>query len=219
MKCVTAEEPSPDRSDRQRRLKYSASAAAFLIGFVILVVLMLPNPWAFAAGAVVGGAAAAGTYGTMYGRELSLQRRTAELSTVHTDLSGRLQELDAMVRNRAHQFPPSTHGQLRMVVVGLEEIVQRWSTLDRAPEQQDAVHRTITHHLPRTLELFIGLPDSAKPEHAEEFKSQVSLLAEAVAKTRDRVVTNDLNALRTHRWLLEESLTDPDERLFKEEGL
>lgn len=219
MKCVTAEGPGPDQPDRNKRLKYSASAAAFLIGFVVLVALMLPNPWAFAAGAVVGGAAAAGTYGTMYGRELSLQRRTAELSTVHTDLSARLAELDSMVRNRTNQFPPSSHGQLRMVVVGLEEIVQRWSTLDRAPEQQDAVHRTITHHLPRTLELFIGLPDSAKPDHAEEFKSQVSLLAEAVAKTRDRVVANDLSALRANRWLLEEALTDPDERLFKEEGL
>lgn len=219
MKCVTLEGPSPDRSDRDRRLKYSASAAAFLIGFALLVVLMLPNPWAFAAGAVVGGAAAAGTYGMMYGRELSLQRRSAELSTVHSELTAHLQELDSMVRNRANQFPPSTHGQLRMIVVGLEEIVQRWGTLDRAAEQQDAVHRTITHHTPRTLELFIGLPDSAKPEHADEFKAQVSLLAEAVAKTRDRVVANDLNALKTNRWLLEEALTDPDERLFKEHGL
>lgn len=216
---MTIEGPSPDGSDNGKRLRYSASAAAFLIGFAILVVLMLPNPWALAAGAVVGGAAAAGTYGTLYGRELSRQRRSAELSTVHLALTERLKELDSTVRNRANQFPPSSHGQLRMIVVGLDEIVQRWSTLDRAPEQQDAVYRTITRDAPRTLELFIGLPDSAKPEYAQEFKAQVRLLAEAVAKTRDRVVANDLNALKTNRWLLEEALTDPDERLFKEHGL
>lgn len=209
---------SPDETRRQR-LKWSAAAAAFLIGFVILLVLMLPNPWAVAAGLVVGGAAGAGTYGMMSGRELSLQRRAAELTSTQATLKSHLEEIDATVRNRPNQLPPSTHGQLRMIVVGLQEIVDRWETLARAPEQQDAVHRTITEHLPRTLELFISLPDSAKPRHAEEFKAQVGLLAEAVAKTRDRAVAKDLQALRTNRWLLEESLTDPDERLFKEHGL
>lgn len=138
---------------------------------------------------------------------------------MQSSLSAQLRALDTTVRNRSHQFPPSTHGQLRMIVVGLEEIVQRWETLDRAPEQQEAVAQTINQHAPRTLDLFIGLPDSAKPAHAAEFKSQISLLAEAVAKTRDRVVARDLQALKTNRWLLEEALTDPDERLFKEHGL
>lgn len=216
---MTVEGPSPGRGSRDKRLKYTASGVAFLIGFAILMVLMLPNPWAVAAGAVVGSAAAAGTYGTMYGRELTRERRTAEVSTMQSSLSAQLRALDTTVRNRSHQFPPSTHGQLRMIVVGLEEIVQRWETLDRAPEQQEAVAQTINQHAPRTLDLFIGLPDSAKPAHAAEFKSQISLLAEAVAKTRDRVVARDLQALKTNRWLLEEALTDPDERLFKDEGL
>lgn len=216
---MTVEGPSPGRGSRDKRLKYTASGVAFLIGFAILMVLMLPNPWAVAAGAVVGSAAAAGTYGTMYGRELTRERRTAEVSTMQSSLSAQLRALDTTVRNRSHQFPPSTHGQLRMIVVGLEEIVQRWETLDRAPEQQEAVAQTINQHAPRTLDLFIGLPDSAKPAHAAEFKSQISLLAEAVAKTRDRVVARDLQALKTNRWLLEEALTDPDERLFKEHGL
>ena len=216
---MIVEGPSPGRGSRDKRLKYTASGVAFLIGFAILMVLMLPNPWAVAAGAVVGSAAAAGTYGTMYGRELTRERRTAEVSTMQSSLSAQLRALDTTVRNRSHQFPPSTHGQLRMIVVGLEEIVQRWETLDRAPEQQEAVAQTINQHAPRTLDLFIGLPDSAKPAHAAEFKSQISLLAEAVAKTRDRVVARDLQALKTNRWLLEEALTDPDERLFKEHGL
>ena len=216
---MTVEGPSPGRGSRDKRLKYTASGVAFLIGFAILMVLMLPNPWAVAAGAVVGSAAAAGTYGTMYGRELTRERRTAEVSTMQSSLSAQLRALDTTVRNRSHQFPPFTHGQLRMIVVGLEEIVQRWETLDRAPEQQEAVAQTINQHAPRTLDLFIGLPDSAKPAHAAEFKSQISLLAEAVAKTRDRVVARDLQALKTNRWLLEEALTDPDERLFKEHGL
>ncbi|GFZ95136.1 hypothetical protein [Nesterenkonia alkaliphila] len=216
---MTVEGPTPERRRQQQRIKLSASAAAFLIGFVILLVLMLPSPWAFAAGAVVGGAAAAGTYGMMYGRELSLERRTAQLSTQQESLTAQLRQIEATVRNRTHQFPPATHGQLRMMLVGLEEIVQRWETLDRAPEQQDAVFHTITNHLPRTLELFLGLPDSAKPKHAEEFKAQVGLMTEAVAKTRDQVVKKDLQALKSNRALLEEALTDPDERLFKDEGL
>lgn len=216
---MTIEGPSPEPENSSQRLKYIAAGISFLIGFAILMVLMLPNPWAFAAGAVVGSAAAAGTYGTMYGREVTRKRRSAEVSTMQASLSARLSELDTMVRSRAHQFPPSAHGQLRMIVVGLEEIVQRWETLDRTPEQQDAVAATINHHLPRTLELFIGLPDSAKPQHAAEFKAQIRLMTEAVAKTRDRVVARDLQTLKTNRWLLEEALTDPDERLFKEHGL
>lgn len=216
---MTLEGPSPQRRRQQKKLKYSAATAAFLIGFLILLILMLPNPWALAAGAIVGGAAAAGTYGMMYGRELSMQRRVDELTTHQAALRDRLRQIEATVRDRASQFPPSTHGQLRMNVVGLQEIVDRWDTLSRAPEQQDAVHQTITHHLPRTLDLFLGLPDSTKPQHAEEFKAQVGLMSEAVAKTRDRVVKQDLQALRANRWLLEESLTDPDERLFKEHGL
>lgn len=216
---MTLEGPTPESRRRQRNLKVSAAAAAFLIGFAILLILMFPNPWALAAGGVVGGAAAASTYGMMSGRELSLQRRLAELTTQQESLSGRLADIGSTVRTRSHQFPPATHGQLRMTVVGLEEIVQRWETLERAPEQQDAVYHTITGHLPRTLELFLGLPDSAKPQHAEEFKAQISLMAEAVAKTRDQVVKKDLQALKSNRALLEESLTDPDERLFRQEGL
>ncbi|TLP74038.1 hypothetical protein [Nesterenkonia sphaerica] len=200
-------------------LKYSASAAAFLIGFAVLLILMLPSPWAFAAGAVVGGAAAGGTYGMLYGRELSLQRRRAELTSQQQSLRERLGELKATVRSRAHQFPPSSHGQLRMTVVGLEEIVDRWATLERAPEQQDAVFHTISRHLPRTLDLFLGLPDSAKPKHAAEFKAQINLVAEAVAKTRDQVVKRDLQSLKANRALLEEALTDPDERLFTDHDL
>lgn len=216
---MTLQGPTPEGRNRQRSIKLSASAAAFLIGFAILLVMMLPNPWAFAAGAVVGGAAAAGTYGMMSGREISVRRRHAELTTQQESLTTKLAEIDVMVRTRSSQFPPAAHGQLRMTVVGLEEIVQRWETLDRAPEQQDAVYHTITRHLPRTLELFLDLPDSAKPKHAEEFKAQISVMAEAVAKTRDQVVQRNLQALRANRGLLEESLTDPDERLFREEGL
>lgn len=216
---MTLEGPTPERRRQQRNLKVSASAAAFIIGFVILLVMMLPNPWALAAGAVVGGAAAAGTYGMMAGREISIQRRRAELTTQQESLTSKLAELDSTVRTRSNQFPPSTHGQLRMTLVGLEEIVHRWETLDRAPDQQDAVYHTITRHLPRTLELFLGLPDSAKPRYADEFKAQISMMAEGVAKTRDQVVQKDLQALKANRALLEESLTDPDERLFRDEGL
>lgn len=215
---MSQDRPTPEHRRRQKQVKFTASGIAFLIGFVVLVILMLPNPWGIAAGVVVGGAAGASTYGMMYGRELNLQRRS-ELTTAQTSMRGHLSELETTVRTRSEQFPPSSRSHLRMIVVGLEEIVERWETLSRAPEQQDAVYHTITRHLPRTLELFLELPDSAKPDHAEEFKHQISLMTEAVAKTRDHVVAKDLQALRTHRLLLEEALTDPDERLFRENGL
>ncbi len=192
---------------------------AFVIASALLTVLMLPNPWAIAAGLVFGLAAGGSTYGMLAGRELATQRRTAELTTEQAALSEHLDGIEATVRTRSTEFPPSTHGQLRMMVVGLREIVHRWETLQRAPEQQDAVAQTVRRHLPRTLELFLGLPNSAKPQYAEEFKQQIGVMAEAVAKTRDHVVARDLAALKNNRMLLEESLTDPDERLFKEHGL
>ena len=216
---MTLEGPAPDNRRQQKQLKFSAAAVAFILGFTILLILMLPSPWAFAAGAVVGGAAAGGAYGMLYGRELSLQRRTAELTTQQDSLRERLREIETTVRTKSQQFPPSSHGQLRMTVVGLKEIANRWETLERVPEQQDAVFHTISRHLPRTLDLFLELPDSSKPRHAEEFKAQINLIAEAVAKTRDQVVKKDLQALKTNRTLLEEALTDPDERLFTDEGL
>ncbi len=216
---VTLEGPTPEDRGQQNNLKYTASAVAFIIGFAVLLILMLPNPWAFAAGAVVGGAAAGGTYGMLFGRELSLQRKTAELTTQQESLRERLRAIESTVRTKSQQLPPSSHGQLRMTVVGLEEIVSRWETLERVPEQQDAVFHTISRHLPRTLDLFLDLPDSAKPRHAEEFKAQINLVAEAVARTRDQVVKKDLQSLKSNRALLEEALTDPDERLFTDEGL
>lgn len=208
-----------DDRRNQQYLKLSVSGVAFAVLFAVTVVLLLPTPWAVVAGFVLGAAGGAGTYGLMQGRELSLARKATETGEEQKQLREKLAAIDQTVRGKSQQLPPSTQGQLRMTVVGLEEIVDRWSALERVPEQQEAVRRTVEHHLPQTVFLFLQLPDSAKPQHAVEFKEQVSLLAEAVAKTRDRVVRKDLQALRTNRWLLEESLTDPDEKLFREHGL
>lgn len=204
---------------RRRRVQVAASAGVFVALFAALLIIMLPNPWALLAGFVFGGAGAAATYGTMSGMAESSRRRTQALTDDQARLRDALGDLEETVRSQSQRLPPSTQGQLRMMVIGLEEIVERWSTLERLPEQQDAVRLTVTRHLPRTLELFLELPDSAKPAHAREFKEQVGLLAEAVAKTRDTVVAKNLQALRSNRWLLEESLTDPDEKLFRDHGL
>lgn len=204
---------------QQHYLKLLVSGAAFVILCLGLILLLLPNPWAIAAGVALGAAGGAGTYGLMHGRELSVQRRATEVRSEQQDLQKQLQTLEQTIRGRSQQLPPSTQGQLRMMVVGLEEIVERWSSLDRVPEHQEGVRRTVEHHLPHTLEIFLQLPDAAKPEHAAEFKAQVSLLAEAVAKTRDRVVRQDLQALRANRWLLEESLDDADAKRFRDQGL
>ncbi|GAA1144230.1 hypothetical protein [Nesterenkonia lutea] len=195
------------------------AAVAFLLGFGLMLLVMLPNLWALLAGVVVGGAAAAGTYGTLAGREQSRRRLSAQLDADQERLRAELAGIDQTVRSRSAQLPPSTKGQLRMMVVGLEDIVDRWDALSRYPEHLDAVNRTIHRHLPRTLELFLALPDSEKPRHAVEFKTQVGLLAEGVAKTRDTLVSKNLQALQTNRWLIEESMTDPDEKLFRDHGL
>ncbi|GAB3850103.1 hypothetical protein [Nesterenkonia populi] len=207
-------ESEPSR--RAQQIRWAASVLAFLIGSAAVILLMLPSAWGIAAGLLVGGAAGAGTYGTLYGREIKAQEQATLLTTEQEALREQLKQTETTVRTRQGELPPSTHGQLRMMVVGLDEIIQRWEALRRAPEQQDAVAMTVRRHLPRTLDLFLELPDTAKPEHAEEFKAQVSLMAEAVAKTRDDAVGKDLQALRRNRLLLEEALTDPDERLFRD---
>lgn len=184
-----------------------------------MLLVMLPNLWALLAGTIVGGAAAAGTYGAVAGRAQHRLRRSELVTDDQDRLQAELAAVSATVRTRSAELPPSTQGQLRMMVVGLEEIVERWESLSRYPEHQDAVNRTIHRHLPRTLELFLALPDSEKPRHAAEFKAQIGLLAEGVAKTRDTLVSKNLQALQTNRWLIEESTTDPDEKLFRESGL
>ncbi|GAA1808910.1 hypothetical protein [Nesterenkonia flava] len=211
-------ESGPERR-RDRRITYSASAAAFVLGFVVLLVLMLPNPWALAAGGVVGGAAAAGTYGALAGRRLPSTTGSARITGGPARLSEKLAAVEAEVSQHHHQLPPGTPDQLRAVVGALGEIVARWHTLERLPDQQDALHGTITRHLPRTVQLFLELPDSAKPRYAEEFRDQVNLLQAAVDQARERVVNRDQRALEANRWLIEESLTDPDERLFKQYGI
>lgn len=189
---------------------------AFVLGAAAVMLVMLPNAWGIVAGLLVGGAAGAGTYGTLYGRETKARHEATQISSEQESLREQLKRTETTMRTRQSELPPSTHGQLRMMVVGLDEIIQRWEALRRAPEQQDAVAMTIRRHLPRTLELFLELPNTAKPRHAEEFKGQISLMAEAVAKTRDDVVSKDLQTLRRNRLLLEEALADPDERLFRD---
>ena len=211
--------PGEGEDRRRRRAQWATSALVFLVFFITLMVIMLPNPWAILAGLVFGSAGAAATYGTMSEVFQSSQRRLEVLSGDQKALREELTALEDTIRARSEKLPPSTQGQLRMMVVGLDDIVERWSSIERMPEQQDAVRATITRHLPRTLELFLELPDADKPRHAAEFKDQVGLLAEAVAKTRDTVVANNLQALRTNRWLIEDSLIDPDEKLFRDHGL
>lgn len=208
-----------EHSRRAQQIRWAASALAFIIGSVAVTLLMLPNLWGMLAGLLVGGAAGAGAYGALYGRDMKAQEEASRLSTEQEALREQLKQTETTIRTRQGELPPATHGQLRMMVVGLDEIIQRWEALRRAPEQQDAVAMTIRRHLPRTLDLFLELPDTAKPQHAEEFKGQISLLAEAVAKTRDDAVGKDLQTLRRNRLLLEEALTDPDERLFRDNNL
>jgi len=210
---------SPQDRGVPARTYLGLSLLAFLVGFGLMLLLMLPNPWAFLAGTIVGGAAAASTYGTMAGRAQTRMLESKQLDDDQQRLRTELAAIEATIRSRSAQLPPSTQGQLRMMVVGLEDIVDRWETLSRFPEHLDAVNRTIHRHLPRTLELFLALPDSEKPKHAAEFKTQIGLLAGGVARTRDTLVSKNLQALQTNRWLIEQSLTDPDEKLFRDHGL
>lgn len=210
----------PNKPDGERRVaKLLLTGAAFLVGFAVLLVLMLPNPWAFGAGALFGVAAAAGTYGSISGRELRMRRRYDEMTDLKGSLKASLQQTEQIVLERSGEFPPSTHSKLRMILVGLDEIVERWDTLERVPSRQDAVQATIDRHLPRTLQLYCDLPMDEKIQHAEEFREQVTLMSDAVARTRDHVVRREIQALRANRGLIEDSLLDPDEKLFNDHGL
>lgn len=196
------------------------SLVAALLAAILVTAVLLPNPWAILAGIVVGGAIGAGTAGlTMRGGHRRPALESTRRSSEQLKLQSRLEGIDRTVRARAADLPPAAQGQLRMMIVGMSEIVARWPELERLPEHQEGVRRMVERHLPRTLEVFLALPDREKPRYAVELKDQIGVLAEAVAKTRDTVVARDLNALRTNRWLLEEALTDPEERLFRRHGL
>ncbi|WP_258934062.1 hypothetical protein [Nesterenkonia pannonica] len=60
-------ESEPSRRDQQ--LRWAASVLAFVLGAAAVMLVMLPNAWGIVAGLLVGGAAGAGTYGTLYGRD------------------------------------------------------------------------------------------------------------------------------------------------------
>ncbi|MDO5493400.1 MAG: hypothetical protein Q4F53_07300 [Nesterenkonia sp.] len=193
---------------------------ASVLAALVVTLVLLPNPWAILAGLVVGGAIGGGTAGLLLvNGQGPAMLEAPEKSSEQLKLESRLDGVDRTVRARASDLPPAAQGQLRMMIVGLGEIVERWPELERLPEHREGVRRMVERHLPRTLEVFLALPDSEKPRYAAEFKEQVGVLAEAVAKTRDRVVAKDLQALRANRWLLEEALTDPEERLFRRHGL
>ncbi|WP_261625076.1 hypothetical protein [Nesterenkonia marinintestina] len=193
---------------------------ASVLAALVVTLVLLPNPWAILAGLVVGGAIGGGTAGLLLvNGQRPAMLEAPEKSSEQLKLESRLDGVDRTVRARASDLPPAAQGQLRMMIVGLGEIVERWPELERLPEHREGVRRMVERHLPRTLEVFLALPDSEKPRYAAEFKEQVGVLAEAVAKTRDRVVAKDLQALRANRWLLEEALTDPEERLFRRHGL
>ncbi len=190
----------------------------FVLGLVLMITIMFPDPWSVLAGLVLGGAGAAATYGILLGRTQA-RDRAAATDERRKSLRLTLSDVESTIQRHSAQLPPSTRGQLRMIIVGLGEVVDRWGSLDRVPEQQHAVQRLTEEYVPKTLELFLALPDDAKPQHAAEFKEQVNMLAEGVAKTRDTVVSQNIQELRNHSWLLSESLEDPDERLFRDHGL
>ncbi|HIW99615.1 MAG TPA: hypothetical protein H9871_05680 [Candidatus Nesterenkonia stercoripullorum] len=203
---------------RESSVRWGASALVFLVGLALMIIIMFPDPWSVLAGLVVGGAGGASTYGVLLGRTQA-RDRAAATDRSRKSLGSTLDDVETTIQRRSGQLPPSTRGQLRMIVVGLREIVDRWEFLDKAPEQQHAVQRLTAEYVPKTLELFLALPDEDKPRYAPEFKEQVNMLAEGVAKTRDTVVTQNIQELRNHGWLLSESLEDPDERLFRDHGL
>ena len=82
-----------------------------------------------------------------------------------------------------------------------------------------ALESIVYQYLPNTLDVFVRLPDSAKPQAAPEWISQLRVLAAEVAASRQAVLRQDLEAMRANGRILEQTFEDGDVRTFREHGL
>lgn len=135
------------------------------------------------------------------------------------DMTERLDEFQQTVRRHRSQLPPSGDRELAALGTYLREVIVRWEDVARAPEQRMVLESVVYQYLPNTLEVFLRIPDSAKPAAAPEWTRQLQVLSSEVARSRDAVLKHDLEAMRSNGRLLEQRFEDGDLKMFRENGL
>lgn len=189
--------------------------AAFLAVF-IAVLLVSPSPLAAVIAALLG-------YGAGY--FLTPPDRRTYASGIPVDgatgaeMAERLAEFQRTVRANRGRIPPAADRELGVIVLSLREMIDRWQDVKRAPEQRMALESIVYQYLPNTLDVFLRLPDSAKPHAAPEWIAQLKLLGTEVAGSRKSVLQHDLEAMRANGRVLEQKFEDGDLKMFREHGL
>lgn len=189
--------------------------AAFLVVF-IAVMLLSQSPLAAVLAALLG-------YGAGYLLTPSDRKTYASGIPVGGATREEMAEKLAAFRDdvRAHRgrIPPEADRELGVIVLSLREMIDRWEDVKRAAEQRMALESIVYQYLPNTLEVFVKLPDSAKPQAAPEWISQLRLLGAEVAGSRQAVLRHDLEAMRANGRILEQKFEDGDLKMFREHGL
>ncbi len=189
--------------------------AAFLT-VLIAVMLVSQSPLAAVIAALLG-------YGAGYFLTPADRRTYASgipvAGATREEMAERLSDFQQSVRAGRGRIPPEADRELGIIILSLREMIDRWPDVKRAPEQRMALESIVYQYLPNTLDVFLRLPDSAKPHAAPEWTSQLKLLGTEVAASRQSVLEHDLEAMRANGRILEQKFEDGDLRMFREHGL
>jgi hypothetical protein len=189
--------------------------AAFLVVFLAVVVVS-PSPIAAVLAALLG-------YGAGYLLTPDARKTYASGIPVHgatqDEMSRRLAEFQQQVRTNRAKLPPESDRELSLIGLHLGEMINRWGNVKQATEQRMALESIVYQYLPNTLDVFLRLPDSAKPAAAPEWTRQLRVLATEVSRSRDAVLRHDLESMRSNGRLLEQKFEDGDLKMFRENGL
>lgn len=194
-----------------------------LVGLLVFVVVFLgmlvmaPDPlWA---GLLLGLLGYAGGYALTPQRVRTYASGVPVRGADRGQMTERLDAFEQSVRSHRDRLPPAGVAELRAVVATLRELIGTWGEISRAAEQRLVLEQMVYHYLPNTLEVFLRVPDSAKPAAAPDWTHQLQVIREEVVRSRDAVVRHDLEAMRTNGRLLEQRFEDGDLRMFREHGL
>lgn len=135
------------------------------------------------------------------------------------EMTERLDEFQRSIRRHRSLLPPSADQELSALGVYLREMITRWEDVAQVPEQRMVLESMVYQYLPNTLEVFLRIPDSAKPAAAPEWTRQLQVLSSEVSRSRDAVLRHDLEAMRSNGRILEQRFEDGDLKMFRENGL
>ncbi|QCU78803.1 hypothetical protein E7744_12125 [Citricoccus sp. SGAir0253] len=190
-----------------------------LVAFLVLFVAVLLASGSVLAALLAGALGYATGYfltpaaGSTYSSGVPVRGATRD------EMRDRLAAFQDTLRQNRGRIPPAADRELGSIGMHLREMIDRWDDVARAPEQRMALESIVYRYLPSTLEVYLRLPDSAKPAAAGEWTRQLRLLGTEVTANRDAVLRHDLEAMRANGRILEQRFEDGDLRMFRENGL